>query len=297
MTLCFYNSIFIMTVMIVMKPQRLQNSQSPQVQLSKCSINNRSRNVIGSTCFTKSDLIELIKAYNVCSKKNSSSKSAVYYNQGYSKEKLYSILQEHLSTRNESKWIKLPFVKYMADTNKMTKITHYVFKPVANLKRYAWLSDVEITEYMLQLTKYLNNKGIKFRYMGTVSSDYFSVHPEGIPKIKEFLDKGYSVGLIFNTDPLSKPGKHWVSVFLNGKDVEYFDPVGSKPNQNIQSFLQHFMCTDCKFTRNTKMYQTKNGNCGLFAIDYLHSRSTQNEYINKGDLQTDHLRHELFIAE
>jgi len=48
--------------------------------------------------------------------------------------------------------------------------------------------------------------------------------------------------IIVNTDPSTKPGSHWVAIFIsNGNAVDYFDSYGRPPVVNsIRTFLRKF---------------------------------------------------------
>ena len=44
---------------------------------------------------------------------------------------------------------------------------------------------------------------------------------------------------IVNTDPISKPGRHWIAIYV-GDEVEFFDSLGRKPDyydERLEYFL------------------------------------------------------------
>ncbi len=75
--------------------------------------------------------------------------------------------------------------------------------------------------------------------------------------------------LIINTDESSKPGEHWIALFItrNGY-LEYFDSYGNKPfkKEIFQFIKKHRM----KLTYNKKKIQNSLSiNCGKFSLLFL----------------------------
>ncbi len=70
---------------------------------------------------------------------------------------------------------------------------------------------------------------------------------------------------ICNTDPASKPGTHWVALFLNGKKCnEYFDSLKRKPLPPFSVFLNN------KFKSCSKQLQNSFSiSCGIWVIFYV----------------------------
>lgn len=79
--------------------------------------------------------------------------------------------------------------------------------------------------------------------------------------------------LISNTDPISKPGSHWVAMYIgeNGEG-EYWDSYGLPPLvRNHKKFLQR-MCK--KYTYNHKSLQSLHSEvCGEYCVLYLVHRA------------------------
>ena len=76
---------------------------------------------------------------------------------------------------------------------------------------------------------------------------------------------------IVNTDPRSKPGKHWTAIYIDKNGCgEYFDSFGLKPNKHILAFLKR-VCK--KAIYNTKRLQhNKSISCGVYCIYFLRRR-------------------------
>lgn len=74
---------------------------------------------------------------------------------------------------------------------------------------------------------------------------------------------------IINTDPSTKPGTHWVAIYLpkNGK-AEYFDSFGYEPKvKSIQKFLKR---NSVNFIYNPNQLQSPlSFVCGNYCCEYL----------------------------
>ena len=73
--------------------------------------------------------------------------------------------------------------------------------------------------------------------------------------------------LICNTDPISKPGEHWIAMYFgrNGHG-EYFDSLGQKPLVIFQQFLDKF-CANVQC--NEKQIQSSISSfCGHYCVFY-----------------------------
>ena len=82
-----------------------------------------------------------------------------------------------------------------------------------------------------------------------------------------------STGIIVNTDPVNKPGKHWVAFFLNqNKTLECFDSYGQSPSTYsvfLRKFIQKFQSTII----NHKRAQSSDTNvCGQYCLFYMMCR-------------------------
>ena len=90
----------------------------------------------------------------------------------------------------------------------------------------------------------------------------------------------WPVGLIVNTDLRSKPGTHWVAIFIdeNGKG-EYFDSYGFQPKY-IQ--FKNFLNNNCiSYFYNTVSLQCHTCvTCGHYCIAFLMSRFVGMSFID-----------------
>ena len=51
----------------------------------------------------------------------------------------------------------------------------------------------------------------------------------------------YPYAVVVNTDDSSRPGEHWVALYVPSEDtVEYFDSYGDEPNENLSHYIGLF---------------------------------------------------------
>ena len=118
----------------------------------------------------------------------------------------------------------------------------------------------------IQLKKILENDFItKSSFQGVYASDQLQLlqKPNRLPAC-----------YVINEDPASKPGSHWVALYLmpNG-DVEYFDSYGDVPIKPIEQFARRLAKTNVWY--NTKQLQSfETRACGPFCIFYLLQRNS-----------------------
>lgn len=139
------------------------------------------------------------------------------------------------------------------------------------------LDNTEINRFMNEISdKYPN-----FIYCGALPSD---INP------KFTIDNNFDYGYIFNTDKATKPGQHWLAVFVDNhppidhsKSVEYFDPTGNKPIKPIEKYLKkQFGNRGYKFKVNSVQQQglfikdkkklVFNNACGAYSVNFLENR-------------------------
>jgi hypothetical protein len=144
-----------------------------------------------------------------------------------------------------------------------------------------WLSTFEIEECLKQHLDSDKN----FYFYGAVPIDFkkCSVSDLCSFNMKKHLDKGETkIGIVFNTDPSTKDGQHWISLYMDlGKHnndfpgIYYFDSFGRKPPKEIKELIkktqnQGKKC-NCEpyYFYNDYSYQKKNAQCGMFAIHFI----------------------------
>lgn len=238
-----------------------------------CAITSQSKTTY--TCLTKNDLIDIASKLKITF--NNTSKKKVY-------DKLTSVLG-----LDETKWV-LPFKGNEKIKDKLKNLTFKIHGP---LKDTSWLTNIHINKIMYQIVKKFNNdKKYNFIFYDTLSADEFKIYPEKLLEIKEYIDSGKNVGIIFNNDIKKLPGSHWTAVYITKKHAYFFDSNGDKPNKHIQLFLNSFPI----WSYNNIQYQMIDGDCGLWAITFLIKKSKgENITHSDNDKNVNKLRKKFFM--
>ena len=90
--------------------------------------------------------------------------------------------------------------------------------------------------------------------------------------LKEIKDKPKLI--ICNTDTSKGEGIHWVLLFFNEKDVEFFDSLGKKPSDSgneFVSFMKKFNYNYCICSVN-RIQPLNSDLCSHYCISYAHKR-------------------------
>lgn len=152
-----------------------------------------------------------------------------------------------------------------------------------------WLSSDDIDALETQFEKVFAN----YHYLGTFPIDFDKKSHTGeclvsalcSLDIKSLYDKGTTqIGIIFNTDLSTGPGKHWVAVFCDiGSEFEYprityFDSYSQKPEKEIQVLMRRWKARwdqlgihkkPMVLTYNKTRHQYQDSECGMYCL-YFH---------------------------
>jgi len=145
-----------------------------------------------------------------------------------------------------------------------------------------WLSDHDIEQVLDQYEAaykcfhFFKPSPIDFcAYDGSrkVSSEICDV------KLKDLILKGKTkLGFVFNTDPHTKSGSHWVSLFVNIKKkwIFFFDSVGDTAPLNVKSLIENIkkqgleLGIDFKDDENhPHEVQFLNNECGMYSLYFI----------------------------
>ena len=124
--------------------------------------------------------------------------------------------------------------------------------------------------------------------------------------LAEQIKKGKTkIGIIFNTDPHNKPGKHWISLFINikKKKIFFFDSTGDKAPKEVTTFINRVksqgqtLKNKINFISDSNEgieHQYGNTECGIYSLffivhmledktteHYLKTHILKDEYIEK----------------
>ena len=108
------------------------------------------------------------------------------------------------------------------------------------------------------------NPSTKQTFLGTFAIDTL---PGEIEK--------YPCGMVINTDPISKPGQHWLALYAeNCKKVEFFDSFGQAIPESVELFIKkHF--GECEESI-TQVQDESSSACGAYCVYFLTIRCETN---------------------
>ena len=239
---------------------------SPDVKVSsKCK-----------SCFSKNDLIKMIKLYN---KKNPSKKIII---KNKSQIQLWNILRKSLSStcNKEVCWVDQNFIDMNTKSNLIKK-----FKPKFpeewKKNKNTWLSTTDINEVMKQYERLYRN----FSFFGPVPVDC----PNGIHCELSSLDPIYlnkknninKIGIIFNLDYHYQSGSHWVALVIDTSKspfcIDFFDSYGEEPHHLIKKFMDNMKTKLEKEKQTIQIYNDKrhqygHSECGVYSMNYILER-------------------------
>jgi len=111
-----------------------------------------------------------------------------------------------------------------------------------------------------QINEYLKNFHC---FLGTFPEDKIFMKIEKKP-----------AAMVVNTDPSSKPGTHWVAIFLNDDGTgEYFDPFGFPPlTERVINFINTNSPNGWDFNKITFQTPVLSKTCGIYCILFIKDR-------------------------
>lgn len=220
----------------------------PAQKARYCAIGN-TQGTNSSTCFSKKQLIYIIKHYN-----QEEPSTPIKYNQSMSKDELISLLMNKFQECNGQEYcildkgpikrLKPPDNDYAGGTsrhfdkcasgnleecetnfNMEKSIFHHTFLPEEAVdsrninKKYTWLSNIDIVNVMRQYEKEYSD----FIFFGPLPVNFAKILDTIVLDVcqsKNTLDKLYSkgirrIGIILNLDRYGQPGSHWVAIFID----------------------------------------------------------------------------------
>jgi hypothetical protein len=184
---------------------------------------------------------------------------------------------------SEACWLKQKFMENNLDND----LLNYTFAPKSPPKwkenHNTWLNSVDIEKVMKQY----EHTYPCFRFIGPTPID-FDAHTYDKTcvwddlcnfEIADFMKKGVNkIGIIFNTDPHTKSGAHWISLFINLKKkfVFFFDSNGTPMPKEIVKFTDRIIeqarkqGVILKLDSNTPFaHQEGNTECGMYSLYML----------------------------
>ena len=175
-----------------------------------------------------------------------------------------------------------------------------------------WLSSEEIENVMKQY----EDKFPAFEFLGPSPSDYSAPKVAGVCvweelcnfSLKKYVDSDtHKIGVIFNTDPHTEDGSHWVSLFINidanandnNNYIFFFDSTGDRPQKEIREFIKtvtqqgRAMGIRFKYYENRKQHQKRDTECGMYAlfmiVNLIEGTRTPEEFMRGDRIPDSHM--------
>jgi hypothetical protein len=110
-----------------------------------------------------------------------------------------------------------------------------------------------------QITRILRTR-CNDQFYGVYSKDTL---PRSLPSHRPLI-------LICNTDPSSRPGEHWIALYID-TNGEYFDSFGRKPGKTFERFMNKY-CDRWTFSEK-QLQSIVSYFCGQYCVFYSLYRS------------------------
>ncbi len=239
--------------------------------------------VVSSSCYTPNILRQIRDAYNASHKQE----TPIAEDEPTA---LWHALKARFSQcPKEDCWLK-----ELKDDQLRKRIQRYVFAPKKppewKKNKNAWLSNFDI----LNVLEQYEMAHPEFEFLGPSPID-FDAKPDDPAvcvcqelcdfNLASYLDKPKGkqktkFGIVFNLDPHTKGGSHWVSVFVDTDHrlIFYLDSAGDSIPKDIQRFVDQVQATrpdkdagaQYEFLQNApKVHQKGTTECGMYALFFI----------------------------
>ena len=127
-----------------------------------------------------------------------------------------------------------------------------------------------------------------FRFIGPTPIDYDALENNvcvtnelcNFSLAHQIHDGKFKIGIIFNTDPHTKGGEHWISMFINIKKgfIFFFDSAGNKIPPRIYPLVEKIIeqgrhlatPIEFKFDQNyPNEHQYSSTECGMYSLYFI----------------------------
>ena len=183
---------------------------------------------------------------------------------------------------SEKCWLRQSFVSNKLDYD----IMNYTFAPDApntwKSNPNEWLTSSDLSAVM----KHFEKKYKQFAFLGPSPIDFDTQLMYGHCVWEDLCRFSVSrmikrrkrkIGIVFNTDPHTEDGEHWVSMFINLSTNEpfifYFDSNGDPVKREIMTFANRIieqgnqLGMEIKFYQNhPKEHQQGDSECGMYSL-------------------------------
>ena len=229
------------------------------------------------TCYSNTSLDKLKSAWNA-----RHPDEAI---QSTDPNEIWAFLRQQMSRvcKNEACWLRKLLIT--EDKGKYRDLLNYTFAPRAPKnwikKPTTWLTSVDIENVMKQY----EHAYPSFMFLGPAPIDFDAKMETGEYVWKDIHDFNLEnmikrgkrqFGFIFNTDPHTKSGAHWISMFVDVRNafVFFFDSTSDDTPPEIKVLADRIIAAgqrlspklELKLIVNKKDHQYKNTECGMYSI-------------------------------
>ena len=238
----------------------------------KCHPKQDLNRVDSDTCLDRDSLKVLVREWN---KRNATKMRISNMDDG----KIMKQMIENLTQCKDDMCIldKIP------DSNIKENMKKTIYAPEApnswKKNKNEWLTNIDINNVMKQYEEAYPN----FKFLGVTPIDFDTkksntcVTPEICNfDISNYIDKTKinKFGIVFNTDPHTSGGSHWISMFidLDRKTIFFFDSAGNEIPHEIKKLIK-------RIQKSYKNYYTDNYN-KIQKLEYLTNGDFQHQKTN-----------------
>lgn len=259
---------------------------------SKCSPltvkNKRKRNnkYIDNSCFSMKQLQYLKKTWN-----NRNYNDTIKTD---NPSNIWKFFQNKFKTLCDSErcWLNQEFIKQNIQTLSLKNNTFVPQKPSQwAINPTSLIDSNNILDVMHQYEKsyphfrFIGPSPIDFKKINTYSNNSCVCNLLCNFQLKYYIDNNiYQIGIIFNTDPHTKGGEHWISLYIDLKKnvICFFDSEADEVPKEIMEFVKlvlkqgNVLHKRLKFIKNEIVHQEKNTECGMYSIHFIIQSLTGN---------------------
>jgi hypothetical protein len=226
-------------------------------------------------------------------------------------KEIWTLLKQNLSNvcNKETCWLKQNF---MPEHDGKELLNSFAPQSPADWKENPnkWLSSMDILNVMRQYEKAYKC----FEFLGPSPIDYDTIEMDGVCvfeeicklNLKDQIGSGKTkIGFSFNTDTHDKPGKHWISMFVNIKKgfIYFFDSAGNPIPARLKKLVKNITKQGLALNPPIKFvfdqnhpveHQYGTTECGIYSLyfivhmledkltaKYLKTHIITDEYVNK----------------
>lgn len=220
-------------------------------------------------CFGRNSLLKIINKYN----EKYEDKIKITNISKINDNKLWDLIQMKINNKCSNKT-----TCWYNENEKDNSLRNFYKTHYANEKGNNFLKTTNINDALKQFESHFNY----FTFFGAVPIDFDFIFDEiaNINVIDLIYIKKIKYGFVFNLDPHTKPGSHWVSLFidLEKEFIGYFDSYGiCPPPKEVINLIDRIHKQIKKHTKinlnikcNNIRHQRDKYNCGVYSIYFIY---------------------------